>query len=311
MNELARKYRPKKWDQVLGQDDVVKGVRAVIDGDTSHSFLLTGPSGIGKTTIARLIAAEVKCERQNLVEVDGATNTGIDKMRAVAEGTMYCGFGGSITKLVIVDECHSISKQAWQALLKSVEEPPPHVFWCFCTTELSKVPQTIVTRCATFVLHPVRPSQLEDLLTMVVEREKFRTPPEVINLISRQSFGSPRRALTYLSACYACKTAKEALPMVEKVDESGDAIVLARALVKGGLNWQKAMRILEPLREQNPESIRLVTLAYLTTVAFGAGSDKQAGRCLEMLDCFSEPYSSSEGFAPMLLSLGRIIYGSR
>ncbi len=308
MSDLPVKYRPKAWDGVLGQASTVKSLRAVLKNQTKRSFLFTGQSGTGKTTLARILAAEVGCEPQNLLEVDAATHTGIDAMRNVTSGLPYKAFGASAVKVVIVDEAHSISKQAWQSLLKSVEEPPDHVWWIFCTTEPGKIPATIKTRCAAFQLQPVSVDLLMDLLEQVAEKEGFSTPEDVLAVIARQSLGSPRQALTYLGQCYHCRTAKDALPVLQRADEAGEAIDLARALVKGGLTWAKAMKLLEPVREQSPESIRLMILAYMTTIAFSAGSDKVAGQTLELMDSFSTPYNSSEGFAPLLLSLGRVIF---
>jgi len=307
--DLSRKYRPKIWKEVVGQGPVVKSLRAVLKAGGKHSFLFVGPSGTGKTTLARIVASSVGCEPQNLLEVDAATHTGIDAMRSIAEGTQYKAFGESIIKVVIIDECHSASRQAWQSLLKNVEEPDDHVYWVFCTTEPGKVPNTIVTRCATFHLQPVKVDDIFDLLVKVASEENYETPEEVLHLIARQAMGSPRQALTYLSQCYGCETVKDALPLLQKADEEGDAINLARALVRGGLTWAKVVKLLEPIRDQSAESIRLVTLAYLTTVAFGSKTDAQAGKALEMIDAFSgDSYNSSEGFAPLLLSIGRLIF---
>jgi DNA polymerase-3 subunit gamma/tau len=308
MADLILEYRPTTWEEVLGQSSVVSSLRSLIKSSGRRSIILTGPSGVGKTTIARILASKVRCESSNLLEIDAATHTGIDAMRMIAEQAPYKGFGESAVKVIIVDEAHALSKQAWQSLLKVVEEPPEHVWWIFCTTEPNKIPKTIETRCACFELKPVHVDEIQSLLLKVVCQEGYDTPEEVIITLARHSFGSPRRALVLLNQCYGCKTTKSALAILQKADEEGDAIVLARAIVKGGLNWSKLMKLLQPLRDQNPESIRIVTLAYLTTVAFGSKSDDQAGRCLELLDCFSESYNSSEGFAPLLLSLGRVIF---
>lgn len=308
MSELHRKYRPEDWSDVIGQDTVVKSLKAVLKKRTAHSFLLTGPSGVGKTTLARIIAYQLGCQVHNLLEVDAATHTGIDAMRSISDGVQYKGFGESELKVVVVDEAHALSKNAWQSLLKAVEEPPEHVYWIFCTTESSKIPRTIQTRCTCYELKPVTPGLIEELLARVVESESYKTSDDVLGVISRQSLGSPRRALTYLAQCYMCRDKKTALDMLQKVDEEdGDIIVLARALVRGGLTWSKFTVLLKPLTNQSPESIRLVTLAYLTTVCMNAKSEKQAVRCLEMMECLSEPFDTSAGFAPLLLAFGELI----
>jgi DNA polymerase III gamma/tau subunit len=305
--DLSRKYRPQTWDAVVGQDVTIKSLRAILKREGKRSFLFVGDSGLGKTTVARILAAAVGCESQNLVEVDAATNTGIDAMRAISNAIQFKAFGKSKVKAVIIDECHQISRPGWQSLLKIVEEPPPHAYWIFCTTEAGKVPKTIVTRCATFTFSPVKAAKIYDLLVEIAEQEKYECGEDILDLISRKCYGSPRQALTYLAQCCDCKTIADAKQVMQHADDSGDIINVCRELVRGGLTWAKLIKLLAPIKDQNAESMRLVITAYLTKVLMGSKSDDQAARVLEMLDCFSDTYNSSEGFAPLLLSFGRLI----
>src|SRR3989304_1453147 len=145
---LHTKYRPKHFEEVIGQIEIVKSLQNLIEtGKMPKSFLFTGPSGTGKTTLARIIANKLGCDIQNIIEVDAATNTGVEDMRVLCEGLRYPAFGLTTVKVAIVDECQEISKSSWSSLLKIIEEPPSHLYFVFCTTEPSKVLDTIKTRC--------------------------------------------------------------------------------------------------------------------------------------------------------------------
>ena len=169
---LHIKYRPRSLQDVRGQDAVVDSLTTALKKSTRpHSFIFTGPSGCGKTTLARILAEKFGCSPQNVIEIDAATNNGIDSMREVTSTLRYNGFGDTPNKAIIIDECHALSKAAWQSLLKSVEEPPAHVFFFFCTTENGKVPETINTRCQSYFLKPLRFDDLMDLLEFVVDEE--------------------------------------------------------------------------------------------------------------------------------------------
>ena len=214
MSQLTQKYRPTKWSELVGQEAVVKSLKAVLTRDTVRSILLIGDSGLGKTSVARIIAKTVGCVKFDLREYNAANNNGIDAMREIVNISYYGGFGGSGVKAIILDECHALSSQAWKTLLKPLEEPSEHVYWILCTTEAEKIPTTIETRCATFLFRPIKVDVIYDLLKFVAKSEGFKTPKDVLDLIARQSCGSPRRALNCLGKCYKCKTVEETLPLL-------------------------------------------------------------------------------------------------
>lgn len=304
---LHTKYRPADFDGVLGQDDTVKSIKRVLAKSSCQAFIFTGPSGTGKTTLARIIARHVGCPASNLLEVDGATYTGIDAMRELAEGLQYAPLGGS-KKMVIVDEAHRLSRQAWDCLLKPIEEPPAHVFWCFCTTEPLKIPNAIRTRCVQYETKAVKRDQVRELLERVRDDEGYKTPDDVLALIAEKCQGSVRLALTALAQCSACSDRRSAADIIKAASEEGDVIDLCRALLKGASSWSTMVKLVEPLKEQNGEGVRLTIIAYFTKVLMGTSSDKQAAYLLNILQAFSDPYPQGAGVAHVLLSLGQVVF---
>src|SRR3989338_4348203 len=189
---LYRKYRPSNFKEVLGQDHIVKTLGGAINlGKISHAYLFAGTRGTGKTSIARIFANEIKTTENDLYEIDAASNRGIDDIRELRDSVNVLPFE-SPYKVYIIDEVHMLTKEAFNALLKTLEEPPKHVIFILATTEIEKLPDTIVSRCQTFQFK--KPSQkiLKDLVLDVAKKEGFKLEPASADLIALLGEGSFR-----------------------------------------------------------------------------------------------------------------------
>lgn len=312
MTTLHVKYRPTTFSGVIGQDEVVRSLKKVLAKGLSRAFLFSGPSGTGKTTLARIVAAQVGCSPQDirLGEHDAATNTGIDAMRAIQEMLEYRPISGGVRALII-DECQSLSKPAWQSLLKTLEEPPEWGYWFLCTTEPARVPAAAMTRCVRYALKPVPQSKLVELLTQVADFEGIDLGEDsgrIITLCAREAIGSPRQALVNLSACAAARSVVEARTLLRSAEGVREAVDLARALVRGAA-WAEVQALLSDLQETSPESIRHVVRAYATKAVLGAKSEDAAARGMTILEAFSEACSPHDGISPIVLACGEVVLG--
>lgn len=221
---LARKYRPQRFSELIGQDAMVTTLGNAIKRDRlAHAFLLTGVRGVGKTSTARLIAKALNCERgptidpcnvceacvaiaegrhMDVIEMDAASNTGVDDVREIIEAVRYSAVSARY-KVYIIDEVHMLSKNAFNALLKTLEEPPPHVKFLFATTEVSKVPVTVLSRCQRFDLRRISADLLARHFGMVVKAEGVKAEGEALALIARAAEGSVRDGLSILDQAIA------------------------------------------------------------------------------------------------------------
>lgn len=309
LEPLHIRYRPMALKEVIGQKEVVASLAAMIKGKSRpHSFLFTGPSGCGKTTLARIIADEFECSKANVIEADAATNNGIDDMRGITETLRYTGFGDTPNKMIIIDECHALSKAAWQSLLKAVEEPPPHVFFAFCTTDPGKVPETIKTRCISYNLKPLKFDDIMDLLEMVADEERLDVTKSLLTAVARACDGSPRQALVQLATVLDCTSDAEILSLLEQPFENKEIIDLCRKMIERDLTWKDAVGTLGAMTEMSPESIRIVVTNYVAGCLMRAKSEKEVPRLLDILAAFSKPCNPTDKLAPILLALGNIIY---
>lgn len=221
---LARKWRPKTFADLVGQEHVVKALQnALSKGRLHHAYLLTGTRGVGKTTIARILAKSLNCETPHegepcgqcqschdidagrfvdLLEIDAASNTGIDNIREVLENAQYAPTAGKY-KVYIIDEVHMLSKSAFNAMLKTLEEPPEHVKFILATTDPHKVPVTVLSRCLQFVLRNMTAQQVSQHLAHVLDSEQIPYETPALALLSRAAAGSMRDALSLLDQAIA------------------------------------------------------------------------------------------------------------
>lgn len=215
---LYRKYRPQKFSEVLGQNHITDTLKKAIQlGNISHAYLFSGTRGTGKTTVARILAKEIKCTINDLNEIDGASNRGIDAIRELREAVNVLPFE-SPYKVYIIDEVHMLTKDAFNALLKTLEEPPQHVVFILATTEPEKIPDTIISRCQTFTFKKPSPKTLNEIVLDIAQQEKIKLEKGTEELIALLGDGSFRDTLGILQKVISASKDKTiTLKEVEKI----------------------------------------------------------------------------------------------
>jgi len=325
---LARKYRPQNFAELIGQDAMVTTLgNAIKRGRLAHAFLLTGVRGVGKTSTARLIAKALNCigpdgqggptidpcgvcepcraiaegRHIDVVEMDAASHTGIDDIREIIEAVRYASVSARY-KIYIIDEVHMLSKAAFNGLLKTLEEPPAHVKFLFATTEVNKVPITVLSRCQRFDLRRISAEKLGDHFAYVVKAEGVEAEPEALALIARAAEGSARDGLSILDQAIAHGSGIVEAQQVRDMLGLSDRGAVRRLF--GELLKGDAVAVLAGIRGQHELGVEPASLLHaLLETCHGVTRAKVAGAddpalSVEERQAFAD-WSSQLGFATL------------
>ena len=309
---LYRKYRPQTFEEVVGQQYVTKILKNTIDRNmTSHAYLFSGPRGTGKTTIAKLIAKLLNCEspindipcekcpsciafneknHPDIIEMDAASNNGVDEIREIRDKVTLMP-SISKYKVYIIDEVHMLSIGAFNALLKTLEEPPQHAIFILATTELYKVPATIISRCQCFNFEKISEEDIVKKLKYIVEKENIKVEEEVLNLIAKYSDGGLRDAINLLDKLACCSTniTIDDFYEIKGIVKEEELFDIVSALVNG--NTKEALEKLDYLGKKGKNLILFATelIEYLKNMlisnnTYGLDKDK----IFEMIDILND-----------------------
>ena len=296
---LYRKYRPQTFSDVVGQRSVTETLRAQITGGKlSHAYLFTGTRGTGKTSCAKILAKAVNCENpqdgnpcnhcascraidsgscMDVLEIDAASNNGVDSVRILRDDAIYTP-GEVKMRVYIIDEVHMLSTAAFNALLKIIEEPPAHLLFILATTELQKVPATILSRCQRFAFKRLRPDEIASRLNFIAYQEHIEIEPEAVNLLARLADGGMRDGVSLLDQCASA---------------AGGAVTLESVYASLGLaGEQRTAELMQAIAQQDTaKALTVFSSLYAAGKDVGALLGEMCALCRDLLVLHTAPKS--------------------
>lgn len=287
---LHIRYRPQTFEEVWGNEATVQALKAVLqkpDDKRPRVFLFHGPAGCGKTTLARLIQKYFNISEMDFMEINAASQRGINEARHLIEIASVAPVSGQY-RMFLLDEAHQLTGAAAQSLLKFLEDTPPHVIVALCTTEPDMILDTIKSRCTTFKVSPLPVPTMVKFLKHILEKEQKTLPPKVLKRIVQSSNGSPRTALVLLDSIIDLESEDLMLDLLESAvvnDASTSVRDLCQALLECA-GWDKLRGILKNL-DGDPEQLRRAILGYMSSVLLNSENQWAA----LVLDEFSKPYT--------------------
>lgn len=323
---LYRKYRSRSLDEVLGQDHVTNILRRALEqGKIAHAYLLTGPRGVGKTSVARILAHEInqlpydeEASHLDIIEIDAASNNGVDDIRALREKAQVAPVSAP-KKIYIIDEVHMLSKPAFNALLKTLEEPPAHVVFILATTDADKLPATILSRVQQFFFRPIPTGIMARQLMAIAEKEGFTIEADAARLIAERSRGGFRDGISMLDqlsaladankplsasdvaqhlGLSATETLENLLELYQQRDASGALNVLGELEKAGTDPIVLSRQLLSLLRERLHQRPELITLVKQLIEV-----DRHPYPDLKLLTIFMDNGEQATDTSPELISL--------
>lgn len=285
--DLHTKYRPSNLDSIVGQPQAVKQLRGFLaENKVPHVLGFYGPPGVGKTTLARIMANEVGATDMNITEINLAVKNGIDDVRSLQERCALRPLGGK-NAAFILDEAHSLTKQAYQGLLKLFEDTPKHVYFFLCTSQPEKIDKAIKTRVTGINLHAVSEKELMNLMASVLTAEgcELSLSPELLEPIAKAANGSPRQALVYLSQALACKFDPATMAsLFAESDEKVNYFPICEAIMFPKQNdWGRIYGLIMSIPEDEVESARWMILSYAKSCMKNQKNCERASRVIQAM----------------------------
>lgn len=292
-NELYKRLRPQTFKEVVGQTDVLRKLSTHgKEGNIPHAMLFTGSSGTGKTTIIRILRKMMGCSDIDYTEINGSDNRKIDDVRRLASGLSYAARDGKC-KVYAIDECHALTTDAQNALLKYLEDPPPHVYWALLSSEPQKLKRAIITRCTEFRCRDLTNKEAGDLIKQTLVREKKKIDPEAAKAIIEQSMGSAREVMVLLDSIINLPVENQ-LDGVQPKGVTGAAFDLVKVLMpfKGPPgDWAAVAKVLSEIEDEEPEGLRKMVLSICRKEMIKNGP--RTARAAEIIEEFRDNWHDS------------------
>ena len=305
--ELYKRYRPKGFKGVFGQEAAVKMLEGFVsrkDGPP-HSLLLTGPSGTGKTTCARILKKRLNCSDMDFHELNCASFRGIQTVRDIDRIKMQAPVGGKV-RIWLIDEAHQLTRDAQDAFLKILEDTPKHCYFMLATTEPAALINTIITRCAEVKFKAIPDSKIEALLREVAEKEGFALSDDVCEKIIDCADGSARHALVSLDKILTLEDEEDQLEAITREGIKQQAVDLAKTLLFGNKpKWPDVSKVRKMIDKGQAESVRRIVLGFTAAVML---NNKAPARCAQVLDAFENNFYDS-GYGGLCLASWKALTG--